>query len=504
MARNRELNAADAKRVLWRYWWILLITVPACTAIAVAVTKVVPKRYTSQTVVLVDPPAVSAEIVKPVVPENLGVSLASMQQQILSRTRLEPVIQKFNLYQNDRNRHSLDDLALRLRDSIEVTPMEAMAGTSNRQLPGFTVKVTFDNPFLAQQICSEITSMFTVESSRASVQQGEQATSFLTQQLEEAKGKLDAEDAKLAQFKQRYTGLLPDEEQTNLTLLSGMNTQLEAVTQALSRAQQDKAFNQTLLAQQEAGWHASQSGQSPETVDQQLTALQDQLAALRSKYTDEHPDVVKLKARVADLKNQLAAAPPVEPKKDKENAVALTEPPQIQQLRARLHQDELNITDLMNHQAHVQDQVHVLEGRIQSSPIVEQQYKELTRNHQTALDFYNTLLKGREQSAMASNLQQQQEGEQFRMLDPASLPNQPSFPKVPIFFGGGAGAGFALGLGILFLLAMNDQSLHTARDVETYLKLPVLATVPLFEAAEHAKWIKPRNKPSLDPLGTRV
>jgi protein tyrosine kinase modulator len=502
MVRNGEISLVDAKRVLKRYWWILPITIAICTALAVVAIKVLPKKYTSQTVVLVDPPAVSASIVPPVVPENLGPRLASMQQQILSRTQLEPVIQKLGLFDQNRGRASIDDLVVRLRKSIEVVPMEPMAGTSS-QLAGFTVKVTFENPFLAQQICSEITSMFTAESARAGVQQGEQATSFLTQQLEDAKTKLDAQDAKLAEFKQRYIGSLPDEEQTNLSLLAGMNTQLEAITQAISRAQQDKAFNQTLLAQQEAGWHASQSGQSPVTADQQLAALQDQLAALRAKYTDEHPDVVKLKALIHDLKKQMAAEPQAQEKNEAANRPALGEPPQIQQLRARLHQDDLNIADLTKQQAHIQDQIRVLEGRIQSSPVVEQKYKELTRNYQTALDFYNNLLKNREQAAMATNLEQQQEGEQFRVLDPASLPDQPSFPKKPIFLAGGAGGGLALGLGILFLLAVSDRSLHTERDVETYLKLPVLAAVPLFEVDAQGKISVTGNQPNLGNLGTR-
>ena len=500
MVRDGQISVADAKRVLGRYWWVLLITITVCIAAAAVAVKVLPKKYISQTVVLVDAPAISADIVKPVVPENLGSQLASMQQQILSRTRLEPVIEKFGLYQRDRKKHTIDELVVRLRDSIEVVPMEPMAGTANgnRQLPGFTVKVTFDNPVAAQQICTEVTSMFTVESASASVAQGKQATSFLTRELDDAKAKLDAEDARLAQFKGRYIGSLPDDEQRNLTLLTGANTQLEAVTQALGRAQQEKAFDETLLSQQEAGWHASQLGQNPETDDQQLVALQDQLAALRSKYTDEHPDVVKLKARIVDLKNKIATAPPVEEKKQKEGGVGLTEPLQLQQLRAKLHQDQLNAADLTKQQAQMQQQIHTLEGRIQSSPLVEQQYKELTRNHQTALDLYNSLLKNREQAAMATNLQQQQEGEQFRMLDPASLPNKPSFPNLTMFLGGGAGAGFALGLGILFLLAVSDKSLHTQRDVETYLKIPVLAAVPLFDTVGQEKVRTSRNKPRLD------
>lgn len=506
MVRNGEMTLTDAKRVLRRYWWVLLITISVCTALAAAATQVLPKKYVSQTVVLVDPPAVSTDVVKPVVPENLGPQLASMQQQILSRTRLEPVIEKFGLYAQERKRYPLDELVVRLRNSIEVVPMEPMAGTAagDRQLPGFTVRVTFDNPVAAQEICSEVTSMFTTESASASVQQGKQATSFLTQELEDAKAKLDAEDARLAQFKQRYIGSLPDEEQTNLTLLAGMNTQLEALTQGLGRAQQEKAFDDTLLTQQVASWRASLSGQTPETDDQQLASLQDQLASLRSKYTDEHPDVIKLKARIATLKNKIATAPRVEEKTEKDGNAALTEPLQIQQLRAKLHQDALNVADIANQQTQMQKQIHALENRIQSSPLVEQQYKELTRNHQTALDFYNTLLKNREQAAMATNLQQQQEGEQFRMLDPASLPNKPSFPNVPMFLGGGSGVGFALGLGILFLLAVSDKSLHTERDVEEYLKLPVLAAVPLFDKVGQAeKRISP-NKTHLDPVGTEI
>ena len=152
--------------------------------------------------------------------------------------------------------------------------------------------------------------------------------------------------------------------------------------------------------------------------------------------------------------------------------------------------------------AQVQDQIHVLEGRVQSSPIVEQKYKELTRTYQSALDFYNNLLKNRDQAAMATNLEQQQEGEQFRVLDPPSLPDTPSFPKKPMFLGGGAAAGLALGLGILFLLAVSDKSLHSERDVETYLKLPVLAAVPLFEVPLHGKPDLSKDKPSLRTLGT--
>jgi uncharacterized protein involved in exopolysaccharide biosynthesis len=115
--------------------------------------------------------------------------------------------------------------------------------------------------------------------------------------------------------------------------------------------------------------------------------------------------------------------------------------------------------------------------------MVEEQFKELTRNSQAATDIYNELLKKRANSAMAADLEHQQQSETFRVLDPPSYPSSPSFPKLRIFVGGGFGAGLALALGVLFLLAMLDKAMYTERDVEKCLKLPVLASIPKLTTA---------------------
>jgi uncharacterized protein involved in exopolysaccharide biosynthesis len=275
------MGFADAKRTLKRYWWIL----PVCTILlggaGWGAAVLLPKRFTSQTMVLVEQPTVGPDYVKPVVTEDLNHRLASMKEQILSRTRLQPIIEKFGLYAADRGTVHIEDLVERLRTAVEIKPLEPTPGTQSRQLPGFYVDVTFDNPMTAQQICTEITSMFLEQNARERKQQANETTNFLTKQLEEAKKNLADQDAKLAQFKRQYLGSLPEEEQSNLNILTGMNAQLEANVQALSRAQQDKAFNETLLNQQEANWKASQTGQSPETAEQQLNALRDQLTNIR-------------------------------------------------------------------------------------------------------------------------------------------------------------------------------------------------------------------------------
>lgn len=478
MVRNGEIALADVKRVVRKYWWIVPVCVIACGGLAVVAALKLPKKYTSQTLVLVSKPMVPVEYVKPIETEDLNQRLASMKEQILSRSRLEPVIEKFGVYKEDRRKVPMEQLVEKLRTAIEVSPIEPTAGTQDRSMPGFHVSVTFNNPKTAQEICAEITSMFTEQNSKALIKDATSTNSFVTEHLEDAKLKLDQQDAKLAEFKRQHLGSLPEEGPTNLNRLTTLNSQVEANTQSLSAAQQDKAFNESLLTQQEANWKATQTGQNPETVDVQIQALEGQLAALEAKYTPEHPDVIKTRKLIEDLQRKAAEAPKANPSGGLPMKV---EPPNIQLLRARVHQDEMNIAGLTKQQAQIQDQIRSLQGQMQASPMVEQQLKELTRNYQSALEFYNDLQKKRESSEMAKDLAHQQQGEQFNMLDPPNLPVTPSFPKKTYFGAGGVASGFAVGLAILYILMMIDKTLHTERDVELQLKLIVLATVPVLE-----------------------
>lgn len=480
MIRDGEFTVTEVRRVLRRYWWVLPLATFSCAALGLLAAFALPKRFTSQTTVLVDRPMLPPEYVKSVVTEDLNHRLASMQDQILSRTGLQPIIEKFGLYAEDRGRVHMEGLVERLRNAVTVTPLEPMPGTQDRTLPGFSVSVTFNDALKAQQICTEIASMFMEQNTRVRGDKADKATQFLSAQLEEAKTKLDVQDERLAQFKRLHLGSLPEEEQTNLNLLNGLNSQLEASTQALSRAQQEKVLNESLLSQQESAWKLLQTGQTPATEEHQLNSLEDQLAGLLARYTPEHPDVVKLKNQIEEFKKRMAQAPTI----TGGSQVSAIEPPQMQQLRAKVRQDELNISDLSKRQSQIQDQIRELQARVQASPVVEGQFKEITRNYQAALDFYNDLMKKRDQSAMASDLEHQQISEQFRVLDPPNLPVKPSFPKKTYFLAGGFAAGLGLAVGILYLIAISDKSFYTERDVESCLRLPVLSMIPVLGIAD--------------------
>jgi uncharacterized protein involved in exopolysaccharide biosynthesis len=278
---KRELTPADYIAMLRRRWVLIAVLAFVGGPLAYGVSRLLPDRYKSQTLVLVEQPTVPTDIVKPVISADLTQRLASMQQQILSRTRLEPLIRQFGLFPKDVNRVPIEELVGRLQKNVEVTPIQPMAETQSKQLPGFFISVTLDNPRTAQAVCTTITSMFIEEDLRLRQQHSEDTTQFLAQQLVDAKAKLDDQDAKLATFKSHYIGALPDQEQTNLNLLMGLTSQLDAATQALSRGQQDKSYAESMLAQQIGVWQASQTGSNPDTLQQQLMALETQLANLQ-------------------------------------------------------------------------------------------------------------------------------------------------------------------------------------------------------------------------------
>jgi len=476
MLGQRELTIEDYKVILRRRMWLLIIPAVVFSIGAFAISLFLPARFKSETVVLVEAPAVSSELVKPIGGDT-NQRLATMREEILSRTRLQQIIEKFDLYREDLGKHPMEELVGRLRSSIDVGAVRPMDRTNANGLPGFTIDVVAGRALLAQQICTEITSMFLQQNVIISERKAADTTDFINRQLQEAKAKLDDQDAKLADFQRRYMGALPDEAQTNFSLLTGMASQLDSVTQSLNRAQQDKLFLESALSQQIAGAKLARTVGNPDTVSRQLNLLQDQLASLRTRYTDDHPDVIKVKNEIARLQQrmdeQAAEAHP-------ENGPDLPaiDSPQAQQLRAQLHQIDVNIRERMAEQLRLQQQISRVQAKLELTPAVAQQYKALTRDYQTALNIYNDLLKKQNDSEMSRDLLRRQQGEQFRVLDPPSLPQQPTFPNRGLFAFGGLAGGLGFGLVIAFLLEAQDTTLRTDKDVELLLKLPTLAVIP--------------------------
>jgi polysaccharide chain length determinant protein (PEP-CTERM system associated) len=489
---RRELTPADYLALVRRHWVLIAVLTILGPPVGYLLARVLPARYVSQTLVLVQPSSVPDSMVPELETTTQNQRLASLKEQLLSRSNLEGVIKQFGLYPSDVNRIPMDQLVTRLQEAIDVTSIAPLADTGPKDLPGFTVSVTLYDPHKAQDVCSQITSMFIEKSNGDAVSNTDAISEFLTSQLADAKNRLDEQETKLAAFKTEHLESLPDDEQQNLNLLGGLNTQFDDAGQALARAQQDKSFSQSMLQQQLAALQATQTGQNPDTLEEQLATLKTQLANLEGTYKEDYPDVVKAKADIAALEKRIAATNAANaaaaPAKGMKNAV---EPPQITQLRAQINNDEQMIAEKTKEQEQLKEQVNLYRGRIQQSPAVEEQYAELSRGHQTALDAYNSLLKQQHEAQMAGDLKRQQQGTFFRVLDPPNLPSKPTFPNHVLFTLGGLVGGLGLGLGITFVMEMKDTSLKSGRDVEFMLRLPLLAIIPAVEPVTSKKPLPP-------------
>lgn len=478
MLGHRDLILQDYVGILKRRFWLILVSALLFLGVGIGLTYVISPQYVSQTLVLIEQQKVPENYVMPVVTEDLSSRLASMREQILSRSRIEPIIEKFNLYAgHDIN---MDDRVEMTQKAIGIASIPP--GPSSHGMPGFYITFKAQDAHIAQQVCGEITSLFVSENLNAREQSAEGTTDFLKQQLADAKVKLDDQDAALATFQQKYFGMLPEQQPTNLNTLQALTTQLDAVNQSLSRAQQDVTFLQAMVAQQTQALGNTEPVANGASVDErkaQLKALIEQKQALEALYTPDHPDVVEVSRKIADLQAEIAhpAAEPAPASTAAASPAGHPDPPQLQQLKAQLRAAQASMATTKQEQARIEQQIRTYESRLQSSPQVEAQYKQLTRDHETALDFYNSLLKKMNESSMATALEQRQQGEQFTVVDPPNLPDAPTFPNLFIFAGGGFVGGLFLGLLLAALLEYRDTSLRNERDIWAFTKLPTLAVI---------------------------
>jgi uncharacterized protein involved in exopolysaccharide biosynthesis len=235
-----------------------------------------------------------------------------------------------------------------------------------------------------------------------------------------------------------------------------------------------------MLAQQLAAWKSTQSSTNPQTLEKQLSDLQSQLLSLQARYTEDHPDVIKTKADIAEVKKKLAeinkaSSDATDTSSDKASA---TEPPEIRQLRMQVHQYGDLIAAATRDQKRFQQEIAVYQGRVSLSPAVEEQYKALTRDYENAQKNYQDLLASKSKADLTVNMTNQEQGERMINLNPANVPDSPSFPVRWMFAAGGLGAGLALGCGLALWLELRDQSIRTEADAEAALELPMLVSVP--------------------------
>jgi polysaccharide biosynthesis transport protein len=459
---------------------------------------VLPSRYRSGTLILVEQPTMPKDYVTPNVNDDLQDRLRSITQQILSRTRLLHIIDQLNLYADSHGRMTADDKVERMRKDIG--EIELVRDGEGR-VSSFYVSYSSHDPRLAQQVTSELTNLFISENLEVRQQQSEDTTSFLESQLESARKTLSAQEQKIREFKGEHVGQLPAQVGSNLQILAGVQSQLQAEEDALNTAKQQRVYLETLVNQ----YRSMQSSPKTESgaptglpaIDEELSKLRAQLADLSAHYTDRHPDVRKVKEQIAKterMRSQIAAdlqtksatgATPDNTTGATTSEADLRDPSSpMAQLQGQLQANRVEIANREQGIKELTAKVTDYQARLNQEPVREQELSDLTRGYDQSKANYDELLKKKNESAMATSMELLQQGERFRIIDAPSLPLKPDFPNRLKFCMIGLGIGLALGTVVAGSFEFMDDRIYDEKEFQKLLPVGVISEIPAIPGAD--------------------
>ncbi len=477
--------------IVRRRRWYFLAPFFAGWLLVWGVSWFLPSVYKSATLIIVEQPAVPEKLVASNIELDIQQQLDSITQQILSRTRLIHIIESLNLYSEERKHKSPDDMVEEMRKDIDI---ELVRG-DDRKLSAFNIYYSNRNPKMAQLATAELANLFITANSELRQERSTNTTNFLGDQLDQARAKLAEQEARVREFKDKHIGELPTQTQSNLQILSGLQTQMTSQEDSLNRAKQQNTYLESLLNQYRAMDRGTKSGEGGSVglaaIDKELDRLKAQLADLSSHYTDKHPDVRKTKeqiARTEKMREQIVAnmSKPVPDKAtesqaavpfDLKNAPLLEMESQLQANRAEISSRQSEIKDL-------QGKIYEYQGRLNRAPVMEQQYLDLTRDYETSKANYDSLLSKKNQSEMATDLEKTQQGEHFRMLDPPNLPVRPSKPNRLMMCGIGLVAGMFLGGLASVATEFAGGKVYSEREIKNIVPFEVIAEIPALETLD--------------------
>src|SRR5579863_1391580 len=276
---NEGLDLSSYFSLVQRRWWYFLLPLFLGWVLVWGASWVLPPKYKSSTLILVEQPTMPKDYVTPNVNDDLQERLQSIQQQILSRTRLLRIIDQFNLYAKERTHRTPDEIVARMTKDIEVK-LDMGEGESQHEVTAFSVAYSSRDPRVAQQVTTELTNLFINENLETRQQESEDTTSFLESQLEEARKTLAEQEEKVRMFKDQHPGALPTEVQSNIQIMTSLQSQLQGEQDALNAARQQNAYLQSLLTQ----YHTLQkSGATPGAAAGGLTVIDQELAKEQSQ-----------------------------------------------------------------------------------------------------------------------------------------------------------------------------------------------------------------------------
>lgn len=511
MVPGKKYTPEDFLDIARRRIWLIIIPFVLVSTATAIVAKRTPNLYRSETVILVVPQRIPESYVRSTITSRIEDRLQSIGQQILSRTRLERIILDFDLYAGDRRTAPMENVVEIMRRDIEVETVKGDA---------FKVTYVSGDPKAAMEVTNRLASLFIEENRRDREVLADGTNQFLESQLEDARRRLAEHEKKVQEYRQQYTGELPTQVQSNLQVIQNTQLQVQAILESIDRDRDRRIVLERSIAdasaadERSAGAETSPVEAQTSQEEGELETARRTLRDLQARLTSEHPDVVRAKRQLRELEAKAAPAAPSAAAPAPQPEIRPARPPataaRIRNLQNEMQNIDRQIAYKEAEERRLRGVIATYQARVEAAPKRESELIELTRDYTTLQQLYTGLLAKREDSKIAANLERRQAGEQFRILDPARVPEQPFSPNRMRMNLMGAIAGLALGLGLVALLEYRDTTLRTDDDVLSTLNLPVLAVIPLLVTSvddrrqKRRRWAAVAAAASVMVIGTAV
>jgi polysaccharide biosynthesis transport protein len=402
--------------------------------------------------------------------------LNTISQEILSRSRLEDLVNRFGLYPGLRKQGQNEEIVERMRKDIKLELKTTDTKGRPSATTAFALSYRGPDPQTVALVTNTLASFYIEENLKVRERQARGTAEFLKVQLAETRKRLDELEARVSEFRKRYLGELPQQMQANMATLESLNTQLRVTSDNQIRAAERRDSLSALLAEAASSPQAfggpAGGPAAAEPRAMRLARLRQELATALSRYTEQHPTVVRLKAEIAASERE-----PAEPTGTQGGAAALSNP-YVFRLRETLSAADSEAKVLKAEEQRLRGAIAAYQARLENTPRREQEYQEVSRDYESTKQLYESLTKRHEEAQLAESMEQRQKGEQFRILEPA-IPSQiPAAPnRLKLFI---VSLVLSLGLagGALMVAEMLDTSFHSVNELREFSIVPVLVSIP--------------------------
>ncbi len=495
MLPGKKIEPQEMLEMVRRRIWLIAIP-PAVTLLAAVVySSTLPNLYQSDMLIAIDPQKVPDTFVRSTVTLATDRRVDAITVQVLSRTRLQQLIETLDLYPVERQTMAVDEVVMKMRNNISVTlerprPVWGVPPTPT----AFHVLFTYPDPAQAAQVTQQLGSLFVQQNVDDRTSQAGSTNRFLETHLQTSRKELEAQEGRLEAFRQRYGQELPSQMQSNMQSLQNAQLQAQSLVESIARDRDRRMMLDRLYREQAAEPAAPRLQTQGEpiatgSVREQLSTAQANLAALLRRYRADHPDIGRARRLVAELEARVAAEPSAETRTTNGSmtpVVSAGDPARresLRQMTAEIESLDRQMSFKESEERRVRQEISEYQRRLEAVPGLESEWVKLTRDYETRQAAYRELLSKSTAAQVAADLESENIGERFRIVDPATVPVRPLQSMRIRYNAGGFLVGLIIGLMAAAFLEIRDRSFKTGGDVVDVLGLPVLATVPRVETA---------------------